>query len=601
MYGAKTPDTEDQIVEILKAANVYRNRLCEIELDRRSKYYATLAAMSPEYAAIAKKIEDLETRQQQARNLLKAMRAKHRTLRPDGADEIVSEILNINKLLRAANKEEKAAQKVALQLPVVVEALAIQDQENKVILKQAKDTCGFYWGTEAIIRESCKAFRKGSPPKFKRFTGEGQVGLQIAKGLPTSNLQAKRTLLQLHIPQELQRKFANGEKVRDSEQKAECWFRIDSENRKPVFAKVPIIFSRPFPDGAVIKQAFIERRKIANMTRWKVRFSIEVPYTNPPQPNDQKLPSHVAIHVGWRFSSSGLRVATWLGSDGRYGTLVLPKSHCDDYMKLDSVQADRDEQFNAMRKRLSEWKVASDIPEWLSAETESLHAWKSQQRLASLCLKWASQRFEGDESIFNELDAWRKKDKARWQHSRRLSSRVARRRKDLFHVFAKQMRQAYDVAIVAAIGVKELTSNSEPEDMTADISTQHRHANWASVSQLSLIIQDKFFLRSVPVSSVNITRRCAACGNLNDVNRRSVQCHSCGTTYDVDTNAATNMLSAGEQALWDGALDKLVESQENKVAARKDKQRRMAEARRRATEKRKKAEEEQKKKKDGDA
>lgn len=538
-YGAKEPDLTTAVQEAVYRAHQYRNKLCELELQKRERHDELLRRLVPDYTALLQQCEQLSQQIEDLLGQIQAERVKQRTKTPTGVQSLAEQV----KQLKAERKERwrqcTAAKKAAYQTAAVKAAMdANQEQFNREV-KAAKQESGLYWGTEAVVRESCGSFNRGAPPEFRRFSGEGQLGVQLQGGVDTADMFNKNTLCYL----------APGEG-----KYSDCWFRIGSDNRRPIFAKIPVILHRPLPAGRV-KWAYLERRRLADQVKYKLRLSIDI--TAPPPPF---VDGEVAVHTGWRTEDNGLRVATWLGSDGRQGVLRLPNWHCQDYVKLDLVASQRKTRFNNALQLLRDWlkDAEVEVPEWFAEATTHLHAWRSQQRLASLVYRWRDERFEADEEIFEQLNEWRKYDKHRWQHASRLFLRIKNRRKDLYRCFVKDLRKHYGVVYLAKLPAEKLARRSEVEELAYDNTQANRNAKIAAISQLGQFLGESFPQRVIEVGVVNLTRQCASCGHIN---RRSdswkVQCLGCGETYDIDDNAVSNTFTRGEVAHADGALEEL--------------------------------------------
>lgn len=559
-YGAKEPDVACAVDQAIELAHKYRNRLCELELEKRKRHYDILRRLAPGFVHAELDCEGLEAELGDVRKSIQLERSRQATKHPTGVKHLVDRTSEIKLSLKIARERLKTEKKAAYTDPNVIQAMDENTAQHKDECKLAKEDSGLYWGTEAIVNQACRSFSSGSPPKFKRYSGEGQLAVQLQGGLDCDDASKSNTLF--YIGDEIDHK------------RRECFIRIGSDNGRPVFAKLAIVFHRPLPKGK-IKWAYLEKRRIATTVKWIIRITIDVD-----EPAADPLPGEVAIHTGWRMEDNGLRVATWLGSDGKSGVLKLPPSHYEDYARLDKIKSDRDSAMNSIRESLAEWMNDRDIPEWMDEARKHIRFWRSANRFDGLYWQWLASRIDGDSDILDALNQWRKKDKHAWQHERRLSVRIVRRRKDMFRCFVKGLSSAYGIAIVSPIDAKELVENSDPEDLERDLTQAHRHAKWAAVSDLTNMIREKFRTRCVEVDCSNITRQCANCGQINEAPRRKVQCSGCCVTYDRDDNAVANTMARGEVAIKGGALLALEKANENKEIAAKEKLLKMQEARR---------------------
>jgi hypothetical protein len=553
VYGGKFPSPQSVVDDAVYAAHKYRNKQCELELAKRQRHYDILRRFAPEFVEAEKDVQCLESELASCRESIQAEKMKQRTKHPVGCKHWTSRISDIKAELKTARAKQKEAKHSAYDDPKVKAAIIENAEQHKAEFAQAKQESGLYWGTEAIVTQSCRSFSSGAPPRYVRYEGAGQLAVQVQGGMDTKDLTNPNTLV-----------YLEGEgRLRTAK------IRIASDDGRQVFADLPIVMHRELPDGRV-KWAFLQRRKRANKTRYSLRMSIEVGDGG----SSEVLPGEVSIHVGWRMLPDGLKVATWLGSDGKKGELVLPNKHLEDYARLDEIKSTRDREFNDEVDILRKWMADSVIPGWMEEATGHIHSWMSQKRLAALVIQWRDNRFDQDRKIFERLDRWRKKDKHAWQNFARLSERISGRRKTIYQTFLCELSKQYGVAIIASIDAKELNENSDPEDLETDPTIHHRRSKWAAVSTLLQYVQEKWPDRCIDVEGKNMSRQCMHCGHVNEPQGRRIECRECGEIWDIDSNAATVMLAILEakELKASEAMEKLLKMQEarrKKIAARK--------------------------------
>lgn len=566
-YGARVPDNLDVVNDQIRKAHDYRNRICAIELSHRERHRAILMRLCPEFARLSDEIAAVESQLGAAREAIQAAKSKQRTKTPTGVDGVVATADYCKSTLKQLQVELKAEKLGSYETDAVRAAILGNQAIKAKELAEAKASAGLYWGTEALVAASCKTFSSKSPPRFARWQGEGQLAVQLQKGRPVELATSSDTRFQLLIPDDW-----------EGRERIDCLIRVMSEpNGSPVFARVPIRLHRPLPPGGKIKWAYLEKRKQANKDKWKIRLSIDIPDEEPPLPNSPM----VAIHVGWRKDDDSLRVATWLGSDGRSGTIGMPMSHVEQYLHLDEASAIRDVKLNEAISELKSFLKGS-VPDWLVDRTKSLHLWKSQARLAGLMRYWRDNRFEGDGAIYDSLESWRKTDKHDWQHERRLALRLVRRRKNHYRVSLRCLRRQYPIVTIAEIDKAELMERSNPEDLKRDNSLANRYAGISASSDFTDIIKEVWPLAWINADFKNISRQCMNCGHVNDAkfSRWKVTCKGCKTEYDIDDNGVLHTLMRGETMAKSGALlEHLVKAQLASVK-RLEKQIKMQEGRR---------------------
>jgi hypothetical protein len=216
---------------------------------------------------------------------------------------------------------------------------------------------------------------------------------------------------------------------------------------KPILVEFPVYQHRPLPDDAVIRTASLCRERVASKMRWKLVVSFEVS-----EPVKREGPSvTVTLHH--------IRpVATWKGSDGREGMVLLPegpRSLIGNFQKCDELRSLIDQKFNAARAVLAEWLKSSALlagetseteltgHNWLKEKTQYLALWKSPGQLVGLLAAW--QRFAGDEMIHAALEAWRVKHVHLWEWKQNLQDQAVRARREVYRCCAAELASRYAV------------------------------------------------------------------------------------------------------------------------------------------------------------
>ncbi len=555
VYGARTPDISERVENTIYRAHKYRNALCELELSKRERLYMLLGRLAPDYVRLDKCVGQLESMLAELRMNIQKEKVRQKTKHPKGLEEVKAKVIEVRSLLKESREKRKTAKHEAYETPAMIAAMKENEDRHKAECVIAKDDANLYWGTEAIVKMACRSFSNGAPPKFKRFTGEGQLAVQLQGGLDCEDAVTKANTLCFIEP--------------TVGKDANCFFRIGSCEGRPVFAQIPIRFHRPLPEGGRIKWAYLERRKMANKSKWSIRLNIDIPMQS-----GRDIYSWVAVHCGWKTYGDGIRSAVWQGSDGKHGEVFLSSEHLKDYDRLDAVKSKRAGLFNESIEKLIEFANAhsnGELPDWFREKQKSFHLWKSAARLAALVHHWKENRFVGDD-IFHSMVKRVKKDKHLWQHERRLSARVAKRRNHQYRNFTSQMSDQYGVLYYSQIEVAKLVKNSAPEELKRDIPQVHRNAGHAAISTLIQFMKEKFPLHAVEVGTENLTRQCANCGEIcdgseADSSKRTYTCQ-CGKTWDVDDNALANTIAKGKAMRKSGVLLDIAKAHEKQIEER---------------------------------
>lgn len=144
-YGCLPPTENRELVDkSIFLARLYRNRLINIELDRRNRYREITGAHR-DLAGVLAEIMEVGARLDEVRAVIRMARkaARSRVEQSGGAEQA--------KLLVAKLKElRKQASEIRLSLkndPVLVAAIEESEERAKEEVRQARAKCGVYWGT----------------------------------------------------------------------------------------------------------------------------------------------------------------------------------------------------------------------------------------------------------------------------------------------------------------------------------------------------------------------------------------------------------------------------------------------------------------------
>lgn len=533
-YGCLDPiEGLEKIEEQLRLAHRYRNRLVEIERQRRTAYRELIASSG--HANLEAAQAAVDEAQAEVDRILKAIAEQHRA---EGTKRTSKELAEQLRDARAVLRERKAALRearraVAQDPDMQMRIKQINDEANRA-LREARASCDVYWGTYLQMEAAAeRARREKMDPKFKRWDGSGKLAVQLQGGLPVDALYGSDQRLRITEPLPVP-----GRKGRPLPR---LYFRVGSNGREPVWAVLPVIIHRPLPAEARVKWAYLLRRRIGTHYRYRVQFVLEFPS----EIQREVGPDSVALDVGWRRVESGLRVAYWVGSDGQSGEVVLPTRWLTGMDKVDELRSRRDTDLELAKQALLEWLDGAEVPDWLRDETETLHAWRSQARLAALVLRWRENRFAGDEEIYERLEAWRKEDKHHYEHEANLRDRLLGWRREIYRVLAARLRERYGTVYLKDFDLRLAARPMPGHEVELPAVRRARHL--AGISQLRQALHDSG-MTVVTVRAEHSTRACSWCGTVDEFDTaRELRhtCSGCGREWDQDENAARNILLRG--------------------------------------------------------
>lgn len=536
-YGARPPsENADLVREQLRAANRYRNALVEQELRRRQQSLQALLDAFPDAVRLQDDVVRLEAELEEARIALKRQHAidRRRSATTEQKDQVQSIVVR----LREARAVWKARKAECWADPFLVSRLEAVEAEDNTTRKTLRAACGIYWGSYLSVEQCLKDARKGAPPRFKGYRGEGKLAVQLQGGLSVSEAL-------LGTDQRLRIEVVSGTRKKPY---AIAWLRVGSEGRAPIWAKVPFVLHRPLPPESQIKWAYLLCCKVGPHEKWSVQFVLsQKEWVR----EDAALEGMVAVDIGWRRVADGLRVAYWVGDDGAEGELVLSEYDLNGWERADTLRSTRDKAFDAERLRLHAWlTIAEGVPEWLREMTATLHAWKSQRRLAAVAIRWREERFASDEEGFELLEAWRRQDRHLWCWETAQRRGIGAWREDLYCRFAAMLRRRYRTVILEKIDWRHFHRLPKVEQEAPEAAAREWVRN-AAPGRLAEILREKMVENQMTKAAFT-TQRCHACGEREEFDAKmdlEHVCSHCGNVWDQDANAAKILLSLAQGQL----------------------------------------------------
>jgi hypothetical protein len=607
-YGLHAPhEGADLVREQMRESTRYRNDLVEIERWRRDRVRefelkagdlpvamrALEAAQAIEheaYVAVARHRAKSRKRDEPRalKDALKAARAAVRT----AADHTHT--------VRAAIKADPRAQA----------AKDLIGERAKRFAKNAYERSLLFWGQRALCDEEAAASFSSLPmydrdwqpngPRRAFFDGAGAVGLQIMGGLSVEEVHGcADNRLRLVPPDPRAWSGARSDRRRYGST-AELWLRVGSEGRNPVWAKWTCDMDRPLPEGVRVIWAAVHRRMRGPHSEWSLSLTLDVPAgayarrSGPP-----KRGGAVAVDVGWRVVGAELRVAGWADEHGNKGELRLTAADLCALRQPTEIAQGRSLRFDSARAAFAAVLrgLGDGVPEWLAAKTWSLSAWKSEARLAALCLDWPTES-QGVvlDAAYRDLCAWYYPDRHAWETESAARVQSLRRRREVYRIFAAWLADHYDTIVIEAFDKRDVAKRPVlgADDDKVQNETARGNRQLASPSELCGSITKAARSRARTCAAMpcaDTTRTCPVCGLVTKRDAEAdvtISCE-CGHVWDQDVAGAPFVLLArwrerpGDAKILEGARDG---GKENESANKKTSRRERVKALRRAKEER---------------
>lgn len=386
-YGCLPPSENRELVDKqIFLARLYRNRLINIELDRRNRYREITGAHQ-DLSGVTAEILEVGARLEEVRTVIKMARksSRSRVQQPNAAEQAKLLVQTLKELRKKAAEIRSALKND----PVLVAAIEASEEQAHEDVRQARAKCGVYWGSYLLVEAAIEAARKSrSDPKFGRWDGNGRVGVQIQGGASTADVMSgKCELLRIDALHEDHWKTRSGRRA----SKTHVHMRVGSDHkRRAIWAKFPMILHRPLPADATIKGAVVVRRRVARNDRYELQIVFEAAsVAREYMPESAPV---AAINLGWRVRPEGLRVAMVVDELGETREFILPQVILDRLDHADSLRAIRDRYLDSFRPAaIAAVHSIPELPEWMAADVKTMHLWKSADRYAKFVSRWAEE------------------------------------------------------------------------------------------------------------------------------------------------------------------------------------------------------------------
>jgi len=542
----RTIQNQELVDEQLRLAHNYYNKLIEIERNKREKTdeidqrYGDVAGLKKLVAEKKEVVVRIEAK-------IKRWRVKARKKRTP--KEMASELRAAKIELTAAKAEYQDLRKAIKENP---EAQALKQEvydEAHAANIEARGNCGVHWGTYVLIESAVDSARKApGDPSFRRWDGNGQIGVQIQKRQgeymgPDLLFSCEDTRIRIEpVPS------TAWDKGHRTEQRTTLWLRVGSEGKAPIWAKWPLILHRPLPEDASIVGAKVTRKYLAGKPRWSLLLTIKVPERAPVCGEGV-----VSVDFGWRKMGEETRVGFWQDEAGNTDSILLDSEIVGAFQKVRDLQSIRDKNLNAVRASLRERLKGKGLPEWLSKAKRHMHLWKSPKRFASLALFWRDNRWKGDAEGYTLLEDWRKQDKHLWLWEANLRDKTQARRLDYYRNLAADLSSTYRTLVINDFDFRDTQRHVPLESEETEIQAVRRQQKEAWCSGLRNTLKSAFYSRGgevVTVPAEHVTQTCNACGYNREWRDKKAlihTCENCGATFDRDVNSTLNMLARARE------------------------------------------------------
>jgi predicted RNA-binding Zn-ribbon protein involved in translation (DUF1610 family) len=584
-YGLRRPtENLDVVLAQMRAADRYYNTLVEIENGRRDAF--AVRANSNPHGEMAAGLHDLDAEyaaiELQVESIVEQIKDERVRRRGRVVPQPMTDALRQAKQDRAVLGALRAhARRLA--------SVNVSDEERKrmqecvtELMKNAREyrEAGMLHGTYLLVERAFDLARQTTTfprhIRFRRWDGGGTVGCQVqwqkqrGDPAPTTDKIFDGTSLHLRVdpvPVDAWNRSTRASKSgRDKRMRTRLHVRVGTdENRKPIWAVVPMLMHRPLGPG-VIKWATISRRMIGPREEWYATITVDngVPATT------AATGGAVALHVGWIRRQDATAVGNWMDEYGRAGRVLVPDTLDSRLEKVRDIQSIRSKNFDAARDSLAAWirSISAEsnprlvrevkLPAWLRDASEFLLRWRSQGRLVRLIRQWRDNRFDDDDAAYAAAEAWRYHDHHLWEWERSQQIKAERYRKNEYRRAAARLARTYSTLVLDKWNITDVVKRTDidrtggiaPVDGFEKTDATDERRKRASPSDLREAFVNAFRREGAKIVEIDSRKEsitCPDCGAADAAHRlgrdNMFACSRCGFEHDIDTIALLNTLA----------------------------------------------------------
>jgi hypothetical protein len=614
--------------EALWQQNQYRNTLTKIERDRLATFRTVRRSFSPRLDVIEAELAELEelrqsegeldADQKERRKVLSAeakpLRAAFKASRAPGVDA-----------MRKAKKDRgevppRTAERINAEIldalvsdpsmPPEWVIIARSDAEAHELHKREREKAGIaqcLYAPADDADEQSRGKLRGRDPKFRRFTGEGRIAVQVRKdhGVTSGGaITFSDTGVEITPVA-----YRNGHRPRTGERNQRQFYAVRlrlTKDRDPQqkWIELSAMAHRPVPAGTLAWVQLVAR-KCGNQLTYQLQLVMSSE-SFAPRPTGT---GDVAVHIGWASNSDGtFQVAHAVGSDGQERVLALdmrrtdkvhgqPRYDVSGFGMSQSLRSAGDQHFNAARRVLATWLQSKANRKRAGAEllaaSQHIGLWKSPRKLhkAAACYceqfssdaeltvlwkAWVTERLATKLDLFgprDEIEAWaagrgvtdadarlawyllcwRRKSSHLYDYERHEARQARGRRKDQFRCFARWLANGYARVLIAEWDLTQIPGAAK-RGSEEDAQTKAARANRVRCAPGELratIIQAVGENACCKVDTKGLANQCSRCGKVSRApeDRQLVSC-ACGMDDTKSRRWCANVLRiyAGKEA-----------------------------------------------------
>jgi hypothetical protein len=503
VYGMLAPDTPELVFEHINERNRLWNSLVNRHLATAEAFQAELKSVHPEIA-----------REQ----------AAHTSARMELAAAIKERKVDVPELKKRIKAQYDTLRGMIDSTPAIK---AMSDRHSKDLFEQANCDikASFLWWPnhetlmQEFLRARAKSISSAIRMHYRAINDDGSLYVTFKRPVPVVQLFGKCPTVEI---------VGEG-------RKRQLKITITTDGRKrddKQFATFPMIYHRPLPDGALVKQVRLMTWRVGTHRKYEVQF-VMAGAAQRPLPAAARLAA--GMDLGWRVTESGMRVASLMDSVGQVQHLELPPEWMlrSDYIDDIDVQL-----FAALTPRLAKFREAAqgDDFAWIAIMLA-----KDKPHAPSLALKLLQETIR---PVPAALAQWAASLRGLVEEQAHLREKLHAQRLDIYRNFVADCCRRFHTLAMEKLKLKSLQ-----QVHAGDAWIDHQRRIHRSRAALSILI--RLFKEAERAGRINLSEHdtpyttctCHGCGHINKIESKlMVTCAKCGTVWDQDENSAANFL-----------------------------------------------------------
>lgn len=457
----------DLIVQEVKHSEEYKKVLLEqVHAPARVAFREERARLYPELTVLEDRSADISAQIDVIKSAIsEESRRERKKVKP--TKEQSDEIKRLSAMRKDLSERIKPYKK-ACNESEEMQAFSDKQKDAKNFQTRAlRAVAGIHWGTYQKIEEAvgkAVATSRGDI-EFRGFRGKGGISIHFQNDsvkTVADIFDGKCSLVSMSRPEN---KSPSSRRVKISS--------LSVTVGKPHQAKIDcdIVMHREMPGAGRLLWLTLQRERSG--PRWEYYALFTVGAIELPERNSTGKVAAVTLS----YNDTKGEIGAIVREDGTKEILQLPEKLIRAFSH-EEPRSRADAESDTLREFLAGWikDVGDGAPEWLRTDGQYMKQWKSHKKMERLIRHWSTNRFSGDEGIFERVNGSKSAHEGKWNpppasrtHIKHLDdwyaceqAKALARRKDIYRCWAKRLATVFDVVVMQDPELKKKSEQDSP-------------------------------------------------------------------------------------------------------------------------------------------